>query len=145
VDTSLIRLLTILVAILAGLGVLNAVLMLTRERVHDLGVFKAVGMTPRQTITMVTCWVIAPTIAAAIIALPAGMALQDAVMHAIAGGPSFGPAATLSLIPGGVVHVYTASGLALLALAGLAIAIAGALGPATWAAASPVSTALRAE
>jgi putative ABC transport system permease protein len=54
VDTSLIRLLTVLVAILAGLGVLNSVLMLTRERVRDLGVFKAVGMTPRQTIIMVT-------------------------------------------------------------------------------------------
>jgi len=48
VDTSLIRLLTILVAVLAGLGVLNSVLMLTRERVHDLGIFKAVGMTPRR-------------------------------------------------------------------------------------------------
>jgi putative ABC transport system permease protein len=144
VDTSLIRLLTILVAILAGLGVLNSVLMLTRERVHDLGVFKAVGMTPRQTIAMVTCWVIAPTIAAAIIALPAGMALQNTVIHAIAGAPTFRTAG-LSLTPGGVVHIYTPGGLALLALAGLAIAIVGALGPATWAAASPATTALRAE
>jgi hypothetical protein len=59
-DTSLIRLLTLLVAVLAGLGVLSSVLMVTRERVHDLGVFKALGMTPRQTITMVICWVIAP-------------------------------------------------------------------------------------
>ena len=84
VDTSLIRLLTILVAVLAGLGVLNSVLMLTRERVHDLGIFKALGMTPQQAITMVTCWVIAPAIAAAVIALPAGMALQNAVIHAIA-------------------------------------------------------------
>ena len=48
-----------LIGILAGLGVLNAALMATRERVHDLGVFKAVGMTPGQTITMVICWVIA--------------------------------------------------------------------------------------
>jgi putative ABC transport system permease protein len=70
--------------VLAGLGVLNATLMLARERVHDLGVCKAVGMTPRQTIAMVTCWAIAPAIAAAPIALPAGIALQNAVMHAIA-------------------------------------------------------------
>ena len=41
VDTSLIQLLTLLVAALAALGVLNAVLMATRERVHDLGVYKA--------------------------------------------------------------------------------------------------------
>jgi len=40
---------------------------------------------------------------------------------------------------------YTAGELALLALAGLAVAIIGALGPATWAAASRTTTALRAE
>ena len=57
-DTSLFQWLTVLVGVLAGLGVLNAALMATRERVHDLGVFKAVGMTPRQIITMVICWVI---------------------------------------------------------------------------------------
>ncbi|MGH3157512.1 MAG: FtsX-like permease family protein [Streptosporangiaceae bacterium] len=119
--------------------------MLTRERVHDLGIFKAVGMTPQQTITMVTCWVITPAIGAAIIALPAGMALQDAVIHAITTdqAPLLPPA--LAAAPSGVVHVYTATGLTLLALAGLAIAIAGALGPASWAAASKTTTALRAE
>jgi putative ABC transport system permease protein len=138
VDTSLVRLLTVMIAILAGLGVLNTVLMLTRERVHDLGVFKAVGMTPRQAIAMVTCWVIVPAIAAAAIALPAGMALQDAVIHAIGTDQAM-------TVPGGVVHVYTAAELALLALAGLAIAIVGALGPAAWAAASKTTTALRAE
>ncbi len=143
VDTSLIRLLTILVAVLAGLGVLNSVLMLTRERVHDLGVFKAVGMTPRQIIATVTCWAVAPAIAAAIIALPAGMALQNAVMHAIfARQPgSISPATSLSSL----VHVYTVGGLLLLALAGLGIAIVGALVPASWAAVSRAATALRVE
>ena len=43
------------------------------------------------------------------------------------------------------MHVYTPGGLALLALAGLAIAITGALGPAAWAAVSRTTTALRAE
>jgi putative ABC transport system permease protein len=144
IDTSLIRLLTALVAVLAGLGVLNATLMLTRERVHDLGVYKAIGMTPLQAIAMVTCWAVAPAIAAAVIALPAGMTLQNAVMHAIASDQAVLPQ-TLSTPPGSLVHVYTPGGLALLALAGLAIAIAGALGPATWAAASKTTTALRAE
>jgi putative ABC transport system permease protein len=144
VDTPLVHQLTVIIAILAALGVLNTVLMLTRERVHDLGVFKAVGMTPRQAITMVTCWAIPPALAAAIIGLPAGMALQDAVIHAtgvVQGGPAF----PFSLTPGSVVHVYTTGELALLALAGLGIAIAGALGPATWAAVSRTTTALRAE
>jgi len=40
---------------------------------------------------------------------------------------------------------YTPGELALLALAGLAVALAGALGPAIWAAASRAITALRAE
>ena len=44
----LIGTLTLLLAIVAGLGVLNTVVLHTRERVHDLGVFKAIGMTPRQ-------------------------------------------------------------------------------------------------
>lgn len=60
IDTSFFHLLALLVAALAGLGVLNSVLMATREPVHDLGVFKAVGMTPRQTLAMVICWVRAP-------------------------------------------------------------------------------------
>jgi putative ABC transport system permease protein len=144
IDTPLIQLLTVLVAVLAGLGVLNATLMLTRERVHDLGVCKAVGMTPRQTITMVTCWAIAPAIAAAIIALPAGIALQNAVMRALASDQALLPQ-NLSTPPGSLVHVYTPGGLALLALAGLVIAIIGALGPATWAATARTATALHAE
>ena len=40
---------------------------------------------------------------------------------------------------------YTPGELALLALAGLAIALAGALGPAAWGATSRTTTALRAE
>lgn len=145
VDTSLIRLLTIMIAVLAGLGVLNTVLMLTRERVRDLGVFKAVGMTPWQAITMVICWAIAPAIAAAAIALPVGVALHSTVIQAIAADQApTTPGASL-LAPASVINIYTTAELALLALAGLAIAVAGALGPATWAALSKTTTALHAE
>jgi FtsX-like permease family len=98
---------------------------------------------PQQVITMVTCWAISPAIAAAIIALPAGMALHDAVMHAIASDQAVLP--QLSTLPGSLVRVYTPGGLTLLTLAGLAIAVAGALGPATRAAASRTTTALRTE
>ncbi len=139
VDTSLMRLLTLMIAALAALGVLNSVLMITRERVHDLGIFKALGMTPGQTLTMVICWIAVPALAAIIVALPAGMAIQDTVIHEI-GRDNPGV-----LLPPGVVHVYTAGGLALLALAGLGIAIAGALAPAGRAAASTATTALHAE
>ncbi len=145
VGTSLSRLLTIMIAVLAGLGVLNTVLMLTRERVRDLGVFKAVGMTPEQAITMVTCWAIPPAIAAAAIALPVGMALHSTVIQAIAADQAPPTPGASLLAPASVINIYTAAELALLALAGLAIAVAGALGPATWAALSKTTTALRAE
>jgi putative ABC transport system permease protein len=142
VDTCLIRLLTILVAVLAGLGVLSCVLMLARERVHDLGIFKAIGMTPPQTITMVICWVITPGIAAAIIALAAGIALHTTVIQAINNDQSASvKAALLSTL----VHVYNPGELALLALAALTVAAIGALGPAIWASLSKTTTALRAE
>jgi putative ABC transport system permease protein len=95
-DTSLFQWLTVLVGVLAGLGVLNAALMATRERVHDLGVFKAVGMTPQQTITMVICWVIAPAVIAAAIALPAGLTTQDYLVRQLAAG---------NALPGSFVHV----------------------------------------
>lgn len=144
IDTQLIRLLTLLLTALAALGVLNATLMLTRERVHDLGIYKAVGMTPRQTITMVTCWAITPALGAAIIALPTGMALQNIVMHAIAADQA-GQPQTLSMPPDSLIHVYTPGGLTLLALAGAALAIIGALGPAIWAALSKPTTALHTE
>jgi putative ABC transport system permease protein len=112
--------------------------MATRERVHDLGVFKAVGMTPWQTLTMVICWIAAPTIAAAAIALPAGLITQDVLVRDLAASISM-------VLPVSFVHVLGATDLLLLALAGLGIAILGALGPATWAATSKTTTALRAE
>jgi len=138
IDTSFFHLLALLVAALAGLGVLNSVLMATRERVHDLGVFKAVGMTPWQTLAMVICWIAAPTIAAAVIALPAGLITQDVLVRDLAASISM-------VLPASFVHVLGATDLLLLALAGLGIAILGALGPATWAATSKPTTALRAE
>jgi putative ABC transport system permease protein len=138
IDTSFFHLLALLVAVLAGLGVLNSVLMATRERVHDLGVFKAVGMTPWQTLAMVIGWVAAPTIVAAAIALPAGLVTQDVLVRQLAAGVGM-------LLPASFVHVLGGGDLVLLALAGLGIAILGALGPAIWAATARTTTALRAE
>jgi putative ABC transport system permease protein len=140
-DTSLFAWLTVLVGVLAGLGVLNAALMATPERLHDLGVFKAVGMTPRQTITMVICWVIAPAVIAAAIALPAGLTTQDHLIRQLTSGTALHGTA----LPGSFIHVLGATDLLLLALAGLAIAVAGALGPATWAARASTSAVLHTE
>jgi putative ABC transport system permease protein len=130
--------LTLLLSIAAGLGVLNAVVLHTRERVHDLGVFKAIGMTPRQTIAMVLCSVAGIGLLAGVLAVPAGIAVHRAVIPAMAGAAGLGTPASLQ-------NVYGAAELVVLALAGLAIALAGALLPAVWAARSRTVAALRTE
>jgi putative ABC transport system permease protein len=134
----LIGTLTLLLAIVAGLGVLNTVVLNTRERVHDLGVFKAIGMTPRQAIAMVICWVAGIGLVAGLIAVPAGIAVHHYVLPAMAAAANVG-------LPASFLNVYGAWQVAVLALAGLVIAVAGALLPASWAAATRTATALRAE
>jgi putative ABC transport system permease protein len=88
-------------------------------------------MTPQQTITMVICWVIPPAVIATAIALPSGLTARDLLVYQLASSPSGGSVGTV--LPGSFVHVLDGTDLLLLALAGLAIAVAGALGPATWA------------
>lgn len=135
---SLIGTLTLLLIAVAGLGVLNTIVLHTRERVHDLGVFKAVGMTPRQTVSMVVCWVAGTGLAASVIAVPLGVAVHGYVLPAMARSVDIG-------LPASFLHVYNPAELALLGLTGIAIAVAGALLPATWAASITTATALRAE
>jgi putative ABC transport system permease protein len=134
----LVATLTVVIAVVAGLGVLNTVMLQTRERVHDLGVFKAIGMTPRQTIAMVIATVAGTGLAAGLIAIPAGVLLHRSVL------PIMGHAARTGLPPA-VLNVYHAPELTLLALSGLVIAAAGALAPASWAARTCTAAALRAE
>ncbi|MGD0927810.1 MAG: FtsX-like permease family protein [Streptosporangiaceae bacterium] len=134
----LIGTLTLLLAVVAGLGVLNTVVLSTRERVHDLGVFKAVGMTPRQTIAMVVCWVAGIGLVAGVIAVPLGIALHHAVLPVMASSANLG-------LPASYLDVYHGAELAGLALAGMVIAVAGALLPAGWAARIRTASALRAE
>jgi putative ABC transport system permease protein len=118
--------------------VLNTVVLQTRERVHDLGVFKAVGMTPRQLTAMVVCSAAGVGLIAGLAAVPAGVALQRYVLPVMAHAAQTG-------VPASVLNVYAPAGLALLALSGLVIAAAGALAPATWAARARTASALRAE
>jgi putative ABC transport system permease protein len=130
--------LTLLLAVVAGLGVFNAVVLDTRERVHDLGVLKAVGMEPRQTVAMVVAGVAGLGLVAGLGGLPAGIALHRWVLPVMA-------RAAGSDLPGADLDVYTWDRLAALAGAGLAIAILGALVPAGWAAKTRTATVLRAE
>jgi putative ABC transport system permease protein len=135
---TLIALLTILLVVVAGLGVLNTVVLQLRERVHDLGVFKSVGMTPRQAIAMVVCSVTLIGLLAGIVGVPLGVLVHNGVV------PVMGHAASTDL-PAAVISVYSWWEYVLLALAGLVIAVVAALGPAGWAARTRTAFALRAE
>ncbi len=135
---TLITMLTLLIIAVACLGVLNTVALQIRERAHDIGIFKALGMTPRQTLTMVICSVGITGLVAGIVAVPAGILLHHNVL------PVMGHAANSGL-PASLYSVYSAPEMVILAVAGLIIAIVGALVPASWAANSRTATALRTE
>ena len=135
---SMAALLTLMLVSVAGMGVLNSVVLDTRERVHDLGVCKALGMTPRQTVTLVLASVTGIGVLGGLIGVPVGFALHGIVL------PMMGHAAGTELPPS-VLDVYDLWQLALLGLAGITIALLGALLPAGWAARARTATALRTE
>ncbi|MHA4773057.1 ABC transporter permease [Streptomyces sp. MSC1_001] len=135
---SLSAILTLMLVAVAALGVLNGVLLDTRERVREIGVYKALGMTPRQTITMVLTSVVVTGLVAGALGVPLGVTLHGWVF------PAMGDSAGLRL-PDSVIAVYDAAALLPLAFGGLLIAALGALLPAGWAARARTATALRTE
>jgi len=135
---ALAGLLTLMLVTVAGLGVLNAVVLDVRERVHDIGVHKALGMTPRQTLTAVLASVAPIGLAGGLIGMPAGLVMHDILL------PAMGRGAGVEL-PRTVLTVYGPAQLTVFALGGMLLAAAGALLPAGWAARTRTATALRTE
>ena len=135
---ALAALLTLMLVAVAAMGVLNMVVLDTRERVRDLGIHKALGMTPLQTIAMVIASVVVTGLAGGAIGVTAGVAVHRAVT------PAMGDAAGTKL-PASVIDVYQPTTLLLLGLGGLLIAVAGAFLPAGWAARTRTAVALRTE
>jgi putative ABC transport system permease protein len=135
---ALVALLTIMMVVVAALGVLNTVVLETRERVHDLGVLKALGMSPRQTVATVITSATTVGVIGGLIGVPVGVAVHSYVL------PIMGHIAGTTL-PKVDLDVYSAGVLALLALGGVVIAVVGALLPAGWAAKIRTASALRTE
>ncbi|MET9433067.1 FtsX-like permease family protein [Streptomyces sp. NPDC006551] len=129
---------TLMLVCVAGLGILNSVVLDTRERIHDLGVCKAIGMTPRQTVSLVLASVAAIGVIGALMGVPIGYVLHGLVM------PVMGRAVGTSM-PSSVLDVYSPVQLLLLGLGGVVLALLGALVPAGWAAKAGAATALRTE
>ncbi|MFC6016281.1 ABC transporter permease [Plantactinospora solaniradicis] len=138
VINTLTTLLTLMLITVAALGVLNMVVLETRERVHDLGVHKALGMTPRQTIAMVIASVVVTGLIGGAIGAPVGVVLQKLIVGEMGRVTGFD-------LPASVINIYHPAELVLFGLGGLLIAVLGALLPAGWAARTRTATALRTE
>jgi putative ABC transport system permease protein len=134
----LITTLALLLAAVAALGVFNTVVLETRERVHEIGVLKSVGMTPRQIRVMVVASMVTVGLVGGALAVPLGYGLHRWIL------PIMGDAAGTG-IPASVVDVYPPLTLIGLGAAGALLAVLGALVPAGWAARTRAATALRAE
>jgi putative ABC transport system permease protein len=135
---TLTTLLTLMLVTVAALAVLNMVVLETRERVHDLGIHKALGMTPRQTVAMVIASVVVTGLIGGAIGAPVGVLLQRLTIGEMGRTTGF-------TLPAAVVDIYHPAEIVLLGLGGVLIAVLGALLPAGWAARTRTATALRTE
>ena len=130
--------LTLMLGTVAALGVFNTVVLNTRERRRDLGILKAIGMTPRQVTTMLVTSMAALGALGSLIGTPLGIAVHREVMPLVASAAGVD-------IPSSMLNVWHAPQLALPAVAGVAIAALGALIPARWAARLTIAQVLRSE
>lgn len=126
---------SILLGSVAALGVFNTVLLTVRERRRELGMLKSIGMTPRQVVAMTLTSVAGLGLASAAIGVPLGILVHRLIVDHI-------PIMVFSEAMKDVWHVPQLIGLA---LAGVGIALLGALVPARGAARLPIAEALRTE
>jgi putative ABC transport system permease protein len=130
--------LTLMLAVVASLGVFNTVVLNTHDRRRELGMLKSIGMTPRQvTAMMVTSMAVLGAIGS-LLGIPLGMLGYEVVIPRMA-------AAIDITLPSYMTDVWQAPALAGLALAGLVIALLGAFIPARRAARLTVAEVLHSE
>ncbi|MFE5557522.1 FtsX-like permease family protein [Streptomyces sp. NPDC056544] len=126
---------TVLLSIVAALGVFNTVLLSVRERRRDLGMLKSIGMTPRQVVAMTVTSVAGVGAVGGLLGVPLGLIAHRLVVDHV-GVVSF---------PESMKDVWDAPLVAGLLLAGVAIAVLGALVPARSAARMTIASALHTE
>lgn len=84
-------LVSLLVIIVAVANLASTMLLSVRERTHDLGVLRAVGVTPRQVVAMVAAGAAALAVVAAVIGVPLGLIISDAVAAVVGSASGIGP------------------------------------------------------
>jgi putative ABC transport system permease protein len=135
---ALMSVLVLVLGLIAAAGVFATMLLHVRERSRDIAILKAVGMGPRQLLTMVMTSAAILGVIGGLVALPLGVRTHHGLMTKFAQqlGNSLPPFAF------DVLHPMT---LYPLGAMGLAIALAGAFLPARRAARSRAATILRSE
>ncbi|MGW3076239.1 ABC transporter permease [Kitasatospora sp. NPDC001132] len=126
---------TVLLSVVASLGVFNTLLLTVRERRRDLGMLKSIGMTPRQVVAMTVTSVAWQGVVSGIIGIPVGVVAHRLITENV----------VTIVFPEEMIDVWNAPLLAGLALAGVAIAVLGALVPARSAARLPIAEVLHNE
>jgi len=131
--------LAVILGAIAALGVFNTLLLTTRERLRDVAILKAIGMTPGQVSGMVMTSACVLGIIGSILGIPAGIALYNFLVDAMARVANFTISSSAFAIP---LNPFE---LGALALGGVLVALVGAVLPARWAARFPVASVLNLE
>jgi putative ABC transport system permease protein len=136
---AMVAALALILGAIAALGVFNALLLTTRERVRDIAILKALGMTPGQVSSMVTTSAAVLGLVGAALGIPAGIALYRYLIDAMAHLAGF------SVSSDTFISAIDPARLMLVALAGVLVAVLGAILPARWAARTSVVGVLNLE
>jgi putative ABC transport system permease protein len=135
---SLSTALSLMLGTVAALSVFNTVVLNVRERRRDLGMLKSIGMTPRQVVVMTVTSMAALGLVGGLVGVPLGVLAHRFVV------PLATSAAKVD-IPKALLHVWQPGTLLLLILAGVLIAVLGALVPARAAARLTIAEVLHTE
>jgi putative ABC transport system permease protein len=128
----------LMLSLIAVVGVFNTLLLNARERVHELAVLKALGMSPKQLLAVVGSSAVVFGVIGGALGAPLGVGMHHGVFQLISAfvGNPFPPA---------IYDVFQPLVLGALACIGLALAAVGGLLPARWAARVPAMEILHAE
>jgi putative ABC transport system permease protein len=135
---SLASILTVLLCVVATLGVFNTVVLNTRERRRELGTLQSIGMTPNQVISMIVTSMAAVGVLGGLLGVPMGILAHQLLM------PIVGDAARVDLPPA-MIGGWQTPVLVLLFLSGIGVAAVGALFPARATTRMVVARALHSE
>jgi putative ABC transport system permease protein len=134
----LMSVLVLVLGLIAAAGVFFTMLLHVRERSRDVAILKAVGMSPRQLLTMVMTASAVLGVIGGLVAMPLGVRTYHELMTQLAQQIGNRP-------PPFAFDVLYPTTLYPLGVMGLAIALAGAVFPARRAARSQAATILRSE